>query len=236
MTTQKGDGWALIILSSPAGLNKLGTDTLIPLLAEIRTNLSDGCRCLGITGVGDSFAVGADLKEIYSLTPATAREFSDLGNSIFRLLENSGALVVAGINGFCLGGGLDLALAADWRIATSRSVFGHPGADLGLITGFGGTQRLPRLIGVKKAVNIVYTAERINAADAYSRGLLQEVCSEDEFKETFMERIRTFAALSPEWVRDVKQRFRCFNDGWGSGRMDSDDLTKSHQRAPCGAP
>ena len=93
VTTEKGDVWALITLSSPGGLNKLGSETLIPLLQEVRTNLSDGCRCLGITGFGDSFAVGADLKEIGGLTPATAREFSDLGNSIFRLLENSDAMV-----------------------------------------------------------------------------------------------------------------------------------------------
>ncbi len=213
MTTQKGDGWALIELSSSAGLNKLGTDTLVPLLAEIRVNLSNGCRCLGITGIGESFAVGADLREIGGLTPATAREFSDLGNSIFRLLENADTMVVAGIDGFCLGGGLDLALAADWRLATSRSVFGHPGADLGLITGFGGTQRLPRLIGAKRAAHLLYTAQRISASDAYDSGLLQEVCAEGEFRDTLKERIRTFAALSPEWVREIKQGFRFFIDG-----------------------
>ena len=213
VTTQKGDGWALIELSSSAGLNKLGTDTLVPLLAEIRINLSNGCRCLGITGVGESFAVGADLREIGGLTPATARKFSDLGNSIFRLLENADTMVVAGIDGFCLGGGLDLALAADWRLATSRSVFGHPGADLGLITGFGGTQRLPRLIGAKRAAYLLYTAQRISAEDAYDSGLLQEVCAEGEFRDTLKERIRTFAALSPEWVREIKQGFRFFIDG-----------------------
>ena len=221
VTTQKGDGWALITLSSPGsspdstsgGLNKLGSDTLIPLLEEIRTNLSDGCRCLGITGEGNSFAVGADLKEIGRLTPASARKFSDLGNSMFRLLENTDAMVVAGINGFCLGGGLDLALAADWRLATSRSVFGHPGADLGLITGFGGTQRLPRLIGARRAAAWLFTAEKIGAAEAYAAGLLQEVCDEIDFQEVLMKRMRTFADLSPEWIRDVKGKFKCYGDG-----------------------
>ena len=221
VTNEKGDSWALITLSTPAGLNKLGSDTLILLLEEIRTNLSDGCQCLGITGEGGSFAVGADLREIGGLTPATARKFSDLGNSIFRLLENSDTMVVAGIDGFCLGGGLDLALGTDWRIATSRSVFGHPGADLGLITGFGGTQRLPRLIGVKRAVNWLYTAERINASDAHAAGLLQEISSEGDFQEVLMKRIRTFAGLSPEWVQDVKRRFKCYCDGWGGGWPES---------------
>jgi len=122
-------------------------------------------------------------------------------------------MVVAGIDGFCLGGGLDLALAADWRIATSRSVFGHPGADLGLITGFGGTQRLPRLVGSRKAGKWLYTAERINTSDAYAAGLIQEISTESEFKENLMNRIRTFAGLSPEWVRGVKGQFRYFSDG-----------------------
>jgi enoyl-CoA hydratase len=219
VATEKGDGWALLTLSSPAGLNKLGSDTLIPMLKEVRKNLSDGCQCLGITGEGNSFAVGADLKEIGDLTPPTAREFSDLGNSIFRLLENSATMVVAGIDGFCLGGGLDLALAADWRIGTSRSVFGHPGADLGLITGFGGTQRLARLIGASRAVNWLYTAKRVGAAEAYAAGLLQEISSEGDFREVLMKRIRTFAGLSPEWVRDVKRGFRYHSGGWlESGR------------------
>lgn len=214
MVTERGDGWVLITLSSPAGLNKLGSDTLVPLLEEIRLNLAENPRCLAITGEGDSFAVGADLREVGGLTPAGAREFSDLGNSIFRLLENTDTMVVAGIDGFCLGGGLDLALAADWRIATRRSVFGHPGADLGLITGFGGTQRLGRLIGARSTGKWLYTAERINASDAYAAGLLQEISSEDDFKETLMNRIRVFCGFSPEWVRNVKGMFRYHSDGW----------------------
>jgi enoyl-CoA hydratase len=214
VTTVRGESWALISLRSPAGLNKLGTGTLVPLLEEIKASLSQGLRCLGLTGEGGSFAVGADLKEIGGLTPATAREFSDLGNTIFRLLENADTMIVAGIDGFCLGGGLDLALAADWRIATARSVFGHPGADLGLITGFGGTQRLPRLIGVSRAVNWLCTAGRFSASDARMAGLIQEMTTEDDFKEILMNRIRGFNALSPEWIRDVKRGFRGYGGRW----------------------
>lgn len=219
VTREKGDGWDLITLSSPAGLNKLGSDTLVPLQEQITSAISGGCRCLGITGTGGSFAVGADLREIGSLTPATARRFSDLGNSIFRTLECADVMVVAGVDGFCLGGGLDLALAADWRTASSRSVFGHPGAQLGLITGFGGTQRLPRLIGTGRARKLLYTAERINAGEAYVAGLIQEMSSDDEFQEVLMKRIRTFAGLTPEWIREVKQGFRYGGDKrYASGR------------------
>lgn len=215
--TEKGDGWALIILSSPAGLNKLGSDTLVPLLEEVRSNLSGDCRCLGITGQGGSFAVGADLREIGGLTPGTARTFSDLGNTLFRTLENSDTLVVAGIDGFCLGGGLDLALAADWRIATERSVFGHPGADLGLITGFGGTQKLPRLIGASTAAKWLFTAGRIGAAEAREAGFIQELAVGGDLQKILMERIRAFAGLRQEWIRDVKRDFRFQSGFWPEG-------------------
>lgn len=214
VTTRRGDGWALITLSSSAGLNKLGSDTLVPLKEAIRATLTEGCRCLGITGMGDSFAVGADLKEIGGLSPTSARDFSDLGSSIFRLLEDANTMVVAGIDGHCLGGGLDLALSADWRVATSRSVFGHPGSELGLITGFGGTQRLPRLIGARRAGKWIFTAERISASDAYAAGLLQEIALEGDFHEFLMDRIRSFSGFNPEWVRKVKGGFRYQGDGW----------------------
>jgi enoyl-CoA hydratase/carnithine racemase len=129
-------------------------------------------------------------------------------------MENCSCIVVAGIDGFCIGGGLDLALAADWRIATSHSVFGHPGSDLGLITGFGGTQRLPRLIGAGKACSMLYEARRISCHDAHRAGLVQEIVRQDDFVTNLTERIRRFAGLSPEWISQVKGRFRDHSDGW----------------------
>ncbi|MDF1535743.1 MAG: enoyl-CoA hydratase/isomerase family protein [bacterium] len=205
VTTESGDGWAILTLSSPAGLNKLGSDTLAPLLEQVTDALDSGARCLGITGEGGSFAVGADLKEIGTLTPLTARAFSDQGNRIFRLLEGADAAVVAGIDGFCLGGGLDLALAADWRVAADRSLFGHPGADLGLITGFGGTQRLPRLIGQRAAARCLYTSRRLDSDEAYRLGLVQEVCTREKFQERFRQRVAAFADLEPGLFRELKR-------------------------------
>jgi enoyl-CoA hydratase len=212
VSTETGEGWAIITLSSPAGLNKLGSDTLAPLLKQVTDALDNSVRCLGITGEGGSFAVGADLKEIGQLTGPTARAFSDKGNSIFRLLERADAAVVAGIDGFCLGGGLDLALAADWRVTSDHSVFGHPGADLGLITGFGGTQRLPRLIGQRAAARCLYTAQRLDADEAYRLGLVQEVCPPEKFRDRFRQRVAAFAALKPELFRELK---RCLGAGSG---------------------
>ena len=179
--------------------------------------LASNIRCLGITGEGGSFAVGADLNEIGDLTPSTARAFSQQGNRIFRLLERSDTAVVAGIDGFCLGGGLDLALAADWRVASERSVFGHPGADLGLITGFGGTQRLPRLIGQRAAARYLYTAQRMDAEEAYQQGLAQEVCPSEHFEECFRKRVTAFTDIEPELFREIKRTLAAGSDTPGIG-------------------
>jgi enoyl-CoA hydratase/carnithine racemase len=184
------------------------------LYGEIREVLSEGgCRCLGITGEGRSFAVGADLEEVSRLTPPSAKTLSDLANGTFRLLEGADFAVVAGVDGFCLGGGLDLALAADWRMASSSSVFGHTGADLGIITGFGGTQRLGRLVGERRSFMWISTASRLGAREAYCAGFLQEVCSPERFRDAFENRVKTFSRLSVEWVRAVKSGFRNFGDG-----------------------
>jgi len=196
-------------MSTSRGFNKLGSKTLVPLIELIESLLSrEGLTCLGIMGEGGSFAVGADLREIRELIPESARRFSDLGNSLFRLLETTDTIVVAGIDGFCLGGGLDLALSADWRISSKRSVFGHPGADLGLITGFGGTQRMPRLMGKSKTVEMIYKAERIDAHTAYNSGLLQELCTVERFEESMYERLDFFASRPAEVLREIKCRFR----------------------------
>ncbi|HDL52412.1 MAG TPA: enoyl-CoA hydratase/isomerase family protein [Proteobacteria bacterium] len=196
VSASRGDGWAVVRLITPGGLNKLGSSTLESLRDVLGSLLADpGVRCVAILGEGGSFAVGADLREILRLDPRSAREFSLLGYSVFRIMEQSGTVVVAAIDGFCLGGGLDLALAADWRLGTDRSTFGHPGSDLGLITGFGGTQRLPRLIGGRAALAWALESRRVKADEALRSGLLQEVCAPEEFGTRLEERIQHFLSL-----------------------------------------
>ncbi len=209
VSTEWGHGWAIVRLSSDKGLNKLGTRTLVNLKGQILSaaGLPD-VKCIGLLGEGGSFAVGADLREIRDLKPDTAREFSDLGNSLFRTMERSEVFFVAGIDGFCLGGGLDLALAADWRLGTERSVFGHPGADLGLITGFGGTQRLSRLIGSRRAMLWFLTADRLSGRGAYDQGLLQELCRDGDFEARFIGTVERFAAAHPRHLRECKRQLR----------------------------
>lgn len=196
---------AVITLSSRDGLNRLGARVLDSLGSAVEKALVGNCRCLGITGKGRSFAVGADLRELAVLSPEAARALSNLANGVIRLLENSMVPVVAGIDGFCLGGGLDLALGADWRLASSTSVFGHPGAGLGIITGFGGTQRLSRLIGSGRARQWILTGSRVTAAQAHDAGFLQELCPPEEFHSAFEKRMEALAALPRQRVWEVKK-------------------------------
>ncbi len=131
-----------------------------------------------ITGNSDFFSVGADLKEIAALTAAQAYEFSALGQTLMQAIAHHPAMVAAAIEGHCMGGGLDLALACHRRIAAPSAVFGHRGAALGLITGWGGTQRLPRLIGKANALELLITAEKISAVEALRLGLVDAVADD----------------------------------------------------------
>lgn len=124
------------------------------------------------TGKDDVFASGADLREIAKVTPETAREFAERGQNLMKRIADSFKLTIAAVNGFCFGGALDLALACDKRIASSRATFAHPGVSLGIITGWGGTQRLPCLVGEAKALEMFFTAERIGADEALRINLI----------------------------------------------------------------
>lgn len=127
------------------------------------------------TGSGDTFASGANLKEIADITADNAREFALCGQSLMQKIYHSNKLTIAAIDGFCMGGALDLALACKVRVASSRSVFAHPGVGLGIITGWGGTQMLPRLIGEAKALEVFLTARRFKADEALDIGLIDEI-------------------------------------------------------------
>ena len=130
------------------------------------------------TGTAEAFASGADIREIAAVTLEAAREFSLRGQRLMNRIAELDPLTIAAVNGFCFGGGLDLALACDRRIASPNAVFSHPGSGLGIITGWGGTQRLPRLIGQANALEMFFTAGRITPDMALRVGLVDEV-SED---------------------------------------------------------
>ena len=144
---------------------------VLALTSAIR-DLSKEQRRLVITGNPQFFSAGAELAEIVSLSGPQAYEFSRLGQELMNAISDFPARVFAAVEGYCMGGGLDLALACHWRIASQHAVFGHRGAALGLITGWGGTQRLPRLIGKTKALEMFVAAEKIHALEALRIGLV----------------------------------------------------------------
>lgn len=137
-----------------------------------------GIKALIFTGMDKVFASGADLREISVVNSDTAPEFAWRGQELMRLIDDMPQLTIAAINGVCFGGALDLALACKKRIAAPSARFAHPGAGLGIITGWGGTQRLPRLIGRTRALEVFFTAEPIDAEQALAMGLVDEVSAD----------------------------------------------------------
>lgn len=140
-------------------------------LHEILDRLTD--QKIIFTGKDDVFASGADLREIAQVTHETAKEFAIRGQNLMRKIEQTNA--VAAINGFCFGGALDLALACKQRIASANAMFSHPGSNLGIMTGWGGTQRLPRLVGQGIALEMFFTAKRVLAEEALKIGLIDGI-------------------------------------------------------------
>jgi enoyl-CoA hydratase/carnithine racemase len=165
--------WVLRLQSADR-TNRFSRECVLAL-TEIVRRLSRDTRPLVITGTPEFFSVGADLREIAALRAPAAYQFSKLGQELMYEVEQFPAPVFAAIRGYCMGGGLDLALACHSRIAAPQAVFGHRGAALGLITGWGGTQRLPRLVGKAKALEMFIAASKIDAALALRIGLLEAV-------------------------------------------------------------
>jgi enoyl-CoA hydratase/carnithine racemase len=165
---------AVLRLCSSDGTNRL-TRGCVVSLTEAVDELRRENRALVITGNESFFSVGADLNEIAALNGPVALEFARMGQRLMQRVQDFPAPVVAAISGYCMGGGLDLALACHHRIAAPNAVFGHRGAALGLITGWGGTQRLPRLIGKGQALQMFISAEKVGAERALRIGLIDAI-------------------------------------------------------------
>ena len=174
-------GIVVLRLQSGDGTNRL-TYTCIVSVTETLHGLRREARALVITGNSRFFSVGANLEEIAALKGFAAYQFSRQGQELMSAIENFPAPVYAAISGYCMGGGLDLALSCHRRIASPKAVFGHRGAALGLITGWGGTQRLPRLIGQARALELFVAAEKVSAAQALRIGLIDGI-AEDPIAE-----------------------------------------------------
>ncbi len=184
---------AIVTLNRPAQFNCL-TRALMEELAEIISRLSqtNSLLALIITGAGGVFSAGADLSEVAALDPATAFEFSRRGQAILASLSDAAPITIAAIDGHCLGGGLDIALSCDLRFATPRATFQHPGVKRGIITGWGGTQRLPRIVGIDVARRMLVAGDRIDAEEAHRIGLINKICEDAlDYAIQFAERIST---------------------------------------------
>ncbi len=158
-----------------------------PLSLSVLTQLNEivvscaansNVEALIFTGTADVFASGANLNEIASVTPETAKEFAQRGQNLMNKIAALPQMTIAAINGYCYGGALDLALACDHRIASPNATFAHPGTGLGIITGWGGTQRLPRQIGQAKALEMFFTAEPVDALEALRIGLIDLIADD----------------------------------------------------------
>jgi enoyl-CoA hydratase len=167
---------AVIRFNRPAQRNPLSVSTLHDLEDTLLALMPrDDVKFLIFTGTGDVFASGANIRELAQLDSMTALQFSQLGQRVFQRIADAPQRTVAAINGYCIGGALDLALACDIRIASTDASFAHPGARLGIITGWGGTQRLPHIIQKGRALELFLTARRISSAEALEMGLVSSL-------------------------------------------------------------
>jgi len=200
------NGAGLITISRPEALNALNTDFFEEMDAMIeRIAGDDDIKVVVITGEGKAFVAGADIAEMVHKNEKEGKEFSLRGQRTFRSLEHLPKPVIAAINGFALGGGLELAMACDIRYAGDKAKFGQPEVNLGLIPGFAATQRLPRLVGMGNALHLLMTGEMIDSAEALRIGLVQKVFDNDKLLDETVRYAELIASKGPKAVKKVKE-------------------------------
>jgi enoyl-CoA hydratase len=203
---QKSDGVALLTINRPEALNAFNVAVLDELSEAVtQVESDDEVRVLIITGAGKAFVAGADIAHMSGFSPQQAKEWSDLGHRTLGKIENMKKPVIAAVNGYALGGGNELAMACDIRVASDRAVFGQPEVKLGMIAGFGGTQRLTRLVGSGRAKEILFTGDHYHADAAYTMGLVNKVVPAGELLDYCRDMAKRIAARGPRAVRLSKE-------------------------------
>ena len=201
----------IVTIDRPKALNALNSEVLDDLEKVIDAVDVNATRCLILTGAGEkAFVAGADIGEMSNLTKAEAQAFGKKGNDIFRKIETLPIPVIAAVNGFALGGGCELSMSCDIRIASENAVFAQPEVSLGITAGFGGTQRLARTIGVGKAKELLYTTGKIKAPEALALGLVNAVYPAEQLMEEAEKLAGKIARNAPIAVRATK---KAINDG-----------------------
>ncbi|MCI8356871.1 MAG: enoyl-CoA hydratase [Lachnospiraceae bacterium] len=209
----------IITISREKALNALNSAVLDELDKTLDAVDLDNVRCLILTGAGQkSFVAGADIGEMSTLTKAEGEAFGKKGNDVFRKLEVFPIPVIAAINGFALGGGCEISMSCDIRICSDNAVFGQPEVGLGITPGFGGTQRLARLVGPGMAKQMIYTARNIKADEALRIGLVNAVYPQEELMAAAEKMAAGIAKNAPIAVRNCK---KAINDGLEAGMDDA---------------
>jgi len=196
----------VITINREKALNALNSQVLDELSKTMDEVNLDEVRCLILTGAGEkSFVAGADIGEMSTLSKAEGEAFGKKGNDVFRKLEVFPVPVIAAVNGFALGGGCELSMSCDIRICSENAIFGQPEVGLGITPGFGGTQRLARIVGVGMAKQMIYGARNIKADEAYRIGLVNAVYSFEELMPTAEKLAAGIAKNAPIAVRNCKK-------------------------------
>ena len=199
----------IVTMDRPEALNALNSQVLSDLDAVLDQIEADEEIYVAIlTGAGRSFVAGADIGEMKHFSSADGRKFGAHGGAVFLKLENLSKPVIAAVNGFALGGGCELAMACDIRLASEKAKFGQPEVGLGITPGFGGTQRLPRIVGVSKAMELILTARVIKAQEAKEIGLVSAVYPPEELMDRALELANAICANAQIAVREAKRCIR----------------------------
>ena len=206
---EKQNHVGILTISRPEALNALNSQVLSDLDAVLdQVEADSDIYVVILTGEGRSFVAGADIGEMVNFSAIDGKRFGVHGGSVFLKLENLSKPVIAAVNGFALGGGCELAMACDIRLASEKAKFGQPEVGLGITPGFGGTQRLPRIVGVSKAMELILTAKVIGAAEAKAIGLVSEIYPPEELLPKAIEMANMICANAQIAVCESKRCIR----------------------------
>ncbi|MDO4286474.1 MAG: enoyl-CoA hydratase-related protein [Eubacteriales bacterium] len=209
VTLEQKGSVGIITMNHPETLNALNGETLMDLSAVLdEVEANDEILAVIITGAGRAFVAGADISQMATMSAYEAKQFGALGNQIFLKVEHLTKPTIAAINGFALGGGCELAMSCDIRIASEKAKFGQPEVGLGITPGFGGTQRLPRIVGVSNAMELILTARTIKADEAKEIGLVSKVYAPEELMDKAIELANLITSQAQIAVRESKAAIR----------------------------
>ena len=204
---KKNDKTAVLTINRPEALNALNSQVLSDLKAALDELKKEAdLRCLIITGAGPkSFVAGADIGEMSTMNPKKGEAFGIAGNKVMSQVASFPCPVIAAVNGYALGGGFELALACDLRLASEKARFAFPETGLGITPGFGGTQRLARLVGPALASELIFTGRTVKADEALAKGVVSQVCAPEELLDKAQELADTIAGRAPIAIRQAKK-------------------------------